>query len=82
MEPLSEKLQDKQYYIELLDSLIEENDMEIKHRLQKADTYSRFIGEQAAVLMDKTTDYIRENESSFAIASSIILENWTTRMFS
>ncbi len=82
MEALSEELRDNQYYIELLDSLIEENDMELKHRLQKADTYGRFINEQAGILMDKTIDYISANESSFPIASSMILDEWAARMFS
>jgi hypothetical protein len=43
MEPLSEELQDNQYYVTLLDELVKENDLELKHRLQKADTYARFI---------------------------------------
>lgn len=81
MEALSEELRDNQYYIELLDALVEENDMEMKHRLQKADTYARFINEQAGVLMDRTIDHIRENESSFPIASSIVLNEWKERMF-
>jgi len=81
MEALSEELRDNQYYIELLDALVEENDMEMKHRLQKADTYARFINEQAGVLMDRTIDHIRENETSFPIASSIVLDEWKGRMF-
>lgn len=82
MEALSEELQDNQYYVELLDTLVEENDMEMKHRLQRADTYARFINEQAGILMDKTIDYIREENSSFPIASSIVLEEWAARLFS
>ncbi len=82
MEALSEELQDNQYYVDVLDALIEENDMELKHRLQKADTYGSFINEQASLLMDKTIDHIREYESSFSIASSIILDEWKERMFS
>ncbi|KKK95198.1 hypothetical protein LCGC14_2675210, partial [marine sediment metagenome] len=31
MEPLSEELKDNQYYVELLDALVEENDMQLKH---------------------------------------------------
>lgn len=81
MEALSEELRDNQYYIELLDALVEENDMEMKHRLQKADTYARFINEQAGVLIDRTIDHIRENETSFPIASSIVLDEWKGRMF-
>ncbi|RKN83507.1 hypothetical protein [Ulvibacterium marinum] len=82
MEALSEELQDNQYYVEVLDALIEENDLELKHRLQKADTYRIFINEQASLLMDKTIDHIRKNKSSFSIASSIILDEWNERMFS
>jgi len=82
MEALSEELQDNQYYVALLDALVEENDMEMKHRLQRADTYGRFINEQASVLMDKTIDYIREENSSFPVASSIVLEEWKERLFS
>lgn len=81
MEPLSEELRDNQYYVALLDELVEENNMELKHRLQKADTYARFINDQAALLMDETIDYIRENEVSFALASSIVIEQWKERMF-
>lgn len=81
MEPLSEELKDNQYYVSLLDELIVENDQLLKHRLQKADTYARFINEQAGLLMDQTIDYIRENETSFSIASTTLIEQWKERMF-
>lgn len=81
MEPLSEELQDNQYYVTLLDELVKENDLELKHRLQKADTYAQFINEQAGLLMDKTVTYIRENEVSFSLASSMVIEQWKERMF-
>ena len=81
MEPLSEELKDNQYYVSLLDELIKENDQELKYRLQKADTYSRFINEQASLLMDRTIEYIRENETSFSMASSTLIEQWKERMF-
>ncbi len=81
MEPLSEELQDNQYYVTLLDELVKENDLELKHRLQKADTYARFINEQAGLLMDNTVTYIRENEVSFSLASSTVIEHWKERMF-
>ncbi len=81
MEPLSEELQDNQYYVTLLDELVEENDMELKHRLQKADTYGRFINEQAGLLMDDTIVYQIENEVSFSLASSIVVGQWKERMF-
>ena len=81
MEPLSEELKDNQYYVSLLDALIEENDMELKHRLQKADTYARFINEQAGLLMDETIDHIEKKEVEFPIASSIVVEQWKVRMF-
>ncbi len=82
MEALSEELKDNQYYVALLEALIEENDMELKHRLQKADTYGQFINEQAGILMDKTIDHIREHKTSFAISSIQIVDEWKQRMFS
>jgi len=82
MEALSEELQDNQYYVALLDALIEENDMELKHRLKKTDTYAQFVNEQAGILMDKTIDHIREHETSFAISSTQIVDEWKQRMFS
>ncbi|SNZ01430.1 hypothetical protein [Flagellimonas pacifica] len=82
MEPLSEELKDNQYYVNLLDVLIEENDQEMKHRLQKADTYAQFVNEQAGILMDETIDYIREHSVDFQIASSRVLDGWRDRMFS
>ncbi len=81
MEPLSEELQDNQYYVTLLDELVEENDMELKHRLQKADTYGRFINEQAGLLMDDTIVYQKENEVSFSLASSMVVGQWKEHMF-
>lgn len=81
MEALSEELKDNQYYVELLDTLVEENDIEMKHRLQKADDYAQFINEQAEMLMDDTITYIRKNEVSFPEASSKILADWSERMF-
>lgn len=81
MEPLSEELQDNQYYVTLLDELVEENDMELKHHLQKADTYAQFINEQAALLMDENIVYQKENEVSFSIASSLVVDQWKERMF-
>ena len=82
MKALTEELQDNQHYVALLDALVEENDIEMKNRLQKADTYGRFINEQAGILMDKTIDHIREENASFQIASSIVLEEWKDRIFS
>ncbi len=81
MEPLSEELRDNQYYVSLLDELIEENDLQLKHRLQKADTYAKFINEQAGLLMDETIDYIGKKEVAFPIASSVVVEQWKERMF-
>lgn len=81
MEPLSEELKDNQYYVSLLDALIQENDLELKHRLQKADTYAKFINEQAGLIMDETIDYIGKNEVAFPIASSVVVEQWKERMF-
>ena len=81
MEPLSEELKDNQYYVSLLDALIQENDLELKHRLQKADTYAKFINEQAGLIMDETIDYIGKNEVPFPIASSVVVEQWKERMF-
>ncbi len=81
MEPLSEELQDNQYFVPLLDELIAENDLELKHRLQKADTYAQFINDQAGLIMDETIAYIKENPVSFTIASSIVVDQWKGRMF-
>ncbi len=81
MEPLSEELKDKQYYVALLDALIAENDLALKHRLQKADTYARFINEQASLLMDETIAEISKQEVPFIRASSIVIERWKERMF-
>lgn len=76
MEELSEDLKDHQYYTELLNELIEENDMELKSRLQKGDRYSQFINEQSRLLMDKTIALIKEQEVSFIEASSTVIEEW------
>lgn len=81
MEPLSPELKDNQYYVALLDELIKENDLELKHRLQKADIYGRFVNEQAALLMDDTLDFISKNEVPFPIASSAVVESWKEKMF-
>ena len=81
MEPLSEELRDNQYYVSLLDELIEENDLALKHRLQIADTYARFVNDQAGLLMDNTIAYIKENEVSFSLASSVVIDQWKERMF-
>lgn len=81
MEELSEGLKDHQYYYELLDVLIEENDMELKNRLQKGDGYTRFIQDQSKVLMDSTIEMVREREISFQEASSIVLEAWREKTF-
>ncbi len=81
MEPLSTELKDNQYYVSLLDELITENDLELKHRLQKADIYGRFVNEQAAMLMDDTIAYRSSNGVSFPLASSAILESWKEKMF-
>ena len=81
MEPLSEELKDNQYYVSLLDTLIEENNHELKHRLQKADTYAQFINDQAGILMDETITNIKENEVSFSLASTLAVDKWKERMF-
>ena len=81
MEELSEGLKDHQYYYELLDALIEENDMELKHRLQIGDGYTQFIRDQSKVLMDTTIELVREKGISFQEASDIALEGWRERTF-
>jgi hypothetical protein len=81
MEELSEGLKDHQYYGELLDALIEENDMELKNRLQIGDGYTRFIREQSKVLLDGTIELIRQRGISFSEASSIVLEGWKEKTF-
>lgn len=81
MEELSERLKDHQYYYELLDALIEENDMELKNRLQIGDGYTQFIWDQSKVLMDTTIEMVREKGISFQEASDIALEGWRERTF-
>lgn len=80
-EELSEGLKDHQYYNELLDALIEENDMELKNRLQRGDGYTQFIQERSKVLMDSTIEMVRDQGISFQEASSIVLEEWKERNF-
>tara|TARA_R110002096_G_scaffold111268_2_gene242936 strand:- start:448 stop:705 length:258 start_codon:yes stop_codon:yes gene_type:complete len=80
-EELSEDLKNNQYYVELLDELIEEKDMELKNRLQKGDGYTQFIQEQSKVLMNNTMDLVRDREVSFIEASSIAIEDWKERTF-
>lgn len=81
MEPLPKELQDNQYYVSVLDALIVERNISIKHRLQKADTYAQFLNEQAGKLMDETIEIIRLDEVSFLEASNSALESWKQRMF-
>lgn len=81
MEELSEDLKDHQYYVELLNELLEENDMELKNRLQKGDKYTQFINDQSRLLMDKTIALIREREVSFIDASSKAIEEWKENTF-
>ena len=81
MEPLSPELKDNQYYVALLDELIGENDLELKHRLQKEDVYGRFVNEQAVLLMDETVAFISTKEVPFVVASSAVIESWKEKMF-
>ena len=81
MEKLSEELKNEQYYLTLLDALIEENDMELKNRLQKGDLYTQFIQEQSKVLMENTITLIREKEVSFLEASQIVIKEWKEKTF-
>jgi hypothetical protein len=81
MEELSEGLQDHQYYNELLDALIEENDMELKNRLQKEDGYTQFIRDQSKVLLDITIELVREKGIAFQEASDIALNGWREKTF-
>jgi hypothetical protein len=82
MELLSEEKNDNQYYVSLLDAPIKENNLELKHRLQKLDTYAQFINEQARLLLDSINEYSAKNEVSFLEASSFCIEVWKKRMFS
>tara|TARA_R110002111_G_scaffold184998_4_gene250830 strand:- start:1604 stop:1852 length:249 start_codon:yes stop_codon:yes gene_type:complete len=81
MEKLSEELKNEQYYLTLLDALIEENDMELKNRLQKGDLYTQFIQEQSKVLMGNTITLIRDKEVSFLEASQIVIKEWKEKTF-
>lgn len=81
MEELSEDLKSNLYYIDSLDVLIEENDMQIKNRLQVSDDYTNFLKEQSQLLMKETIDLIKEKEISFLEASSTVIDEWKTRTF-
>ncbi len=81
MEKLSEELKNEQYYLTLLDALIEENDMELKNRLQKGDLYTQFIQEQSKVLMENTIALRRDKEVSFLEASQIVIKEWKEKTF-
>tara|TARA_R110002050_G_scaffold271612_3_gene415125 strand:+ start:16802 stop:17050 length:249 start_codon:yes stop_codon:yes gene_type:complete len=81
MEKLSEELKNEQYYLTLLDALIEENDMELKNRLQKGDLYTQFIQEQSKVLMENTITLRRDKEVSFLEASQIVIKEWKEKTF-
>ena len=81
MEKLSEELKNEQYYLTLLDALIEENDMELKNRLQKGDLYTQFIQEQSKVLMENTIALKRDKEVSFLEASQIVIKEWKEKTF-
>ncbi|SFZ94857.1 hypothetical protein SAMN05428642_105138 [Flaviramulus basaltis] len=81
MEKLSEELKNEQYYLTLLDALIEENDMELKNRLQKGDLYTQFIQEQSKVLMENTIVLRRDKEVSFLEASQIVIKEWKEKTF-
>jgi len=81
MNKLSEELQSEQYYINLLNEIIEEKDIEMKNYLQKGDNYTSFINEQSERLMNTTIELIRTREISFLEASSIIVEEWKEKTF-
>ena len=81
MQELSEELKNEQYYLTLLDALIEENDMELKNRLQKGDLYTQFIQEQSKVLMENTITLRRDKEVSFLEASQIVIKEWKEKTF-
>lgn len=81
MQLIPKELQDDEYYIFLLDTLIKDNDHSLKHRLQKADTYAMFIKEQAGILTQDTENYMQEKEVTFLEASRKIVEQWKQRMF-
>lgn len=81
MKELSEDLRDHQYYIELLDELIEEQNMELKNHLQKSDGYTQFIQEQSKMLMNNTINLVKEREVSFMEASAIAIDDWKARTF-
>jgi len=81
MKELSEDLKDNQYYVELLDELIEEHNIELKNRLQKGDGYTQFIQEQSKMLMNNTINLVREREISFIEASSIAIDEWKEKIF-
>jgi len=81
MSELSEELKNEQYYYSVLDTLIDDHDIELKNRLQLADGYTQFIQEQSKALMESTINIIRKDEISFLEASEKALEEWKFKNF-
>lgn len=81
MDELSEDLKNNLYYLDIIDALIEEYNMELKNSYQLKDRYTEFIQNESARLMDDTIKLIREKEISFIQASASIIEDWKQKTF-
>lgn len=81
MNELSEDLKNNLYYLEIIDALIEEYNIELKNSYQLRDEYTEFIQNESARLMDDTVKLIREKEISFIQASATVIEDWKEQTF-
>ncbi|TBN14396.1 hypothetical protein [Hyunsoonleella pacifica] len=81
MKELSEDLKNNLYYLEIIDALIEEYNIELKNSYQLRDEYTEFIQNESARLMDDTVKLIREKEISFIQASATVIEDWKEQTF-
>ena len=81
MNDLSEDLKNNLYYLDILDALIEEYNIELKNSYQLRDEYTEFIQNESARLMDDTVKLIREKEVSFIQASASVIEDWKQKTF-
>ena len=81
MNDLSEDLKNNLYYLDIIDALIEEYNIELKNSYQLRDEYTEYIQNESARLMDDTVKLIREKEVSFIQASTSVIEDWKQKTF-
>jgi len=81
MNELSDDLKNNLYYLDIIDALIEEYNIELKNSYQLRDEYTEFIQNESARLMDDTVKLIREKEVSFIQASASVIEDWKEKTF-